>query len=115
MAKAGANGNGNSKPAVHVVLQGKGGVGKSFVSAILAQYFRCKQKAVQCFDTDPVNATLAQYKELKAEHVNVMKRGGINEKGFDTLVEKICRGEGMFVIDTGATTFIPLWNYILEN
>jgi len=26
--------------SVHLVLQGKGGVGKSFVSAILAQYFR---------------------------------------------------------------------------
>jgi hypothetical protein len=30
-------------------------------------------------------------------------------------VEAICRGEGAFVIDTGATTFVPMWNYILEN
>jgi adenylylsulfate kinase-like enzyme len=115
MAKAVPNGNGNAKPTVHLVLQGKGGVGKSFVAAILAQYFRAKQKPVHCFDTDPVNATLAQYDELSAEHLNVLRRGAINEKEFDSLVEKICLGDGFFVVDTGATTFVPLWNYILEN
>jgi len=115
MAKSLPNGNANEKPAVHLVLQGKGGVGKSFVSSILVQYFREKQRTVHCFDTDPVNATLAQYQELSAEHLNVLRRGAINEKEFDTLVEKICRGEGCFVVDTGATTFVPLWNYMLEN
>lgn len=115
MGKALVSGNGNGKPTVHLVLQGKGGVGKSMVSSILAQYFRDKQKAVHCFDTDPVNATLAQYTELNAEHVNVLRRGAINEKEFDTLVEKVCRSEGTIVIDTGATTFVPMWNYILEN
>jgi Mrp family chromosome partitioning ATPase len=41
------NGNGASA-SVHLVLQGKGGVGKSFVAAILAQYFRTKSVLVQC-------------------------------------------------------------------
>lgn len=115
MGKTALNGNGNARTTVHLILQGKGGVGKSFVSSILAQYFKDKQKAVHCFDTDPVNATLAQYAELNAEHVNVLKRGAINEKEFDTIVEKVCREEGIYVIDTGATTFVPMWNYILEN
>ena len=115
MGKAAANGNGSGRTMVHLILQGKGGVGKSFVSSILAQYYREKQKAVHCFDTDPINATLAQYAELGAEHLNVLKRGVINEKEFDTIVETVCRGEGVFVIDTGATTFVPMWNYILEN
>src|SRR5437016_2702083 len=98
MAKAVANGNGSARAAVHLILQGKGGVGKSFVSSILAQYFRDKAKTVQCFDADPVNATLAQYTELNAEHVNVLKRGTINEKEFDRVVEKVCRGEGVFIV-----------------
>ncbi|HLH30414.1 MAG TPA: conjugal transfer protein TraL [Terriglobia bacterium] len=115
MGKAASNGNTNGRPAVHLVLQGKGGVGKSFVSSILAQYFRERQQTVHCIDTDPVNATLAQYPELSAEHLNVLRRGAINEREFDSLVEKICREDGLFVIDTGATTFVPLWNYILEN
>jgi hypothetical protein len=70
---------------------------------------------VYCFDTDPVNATFAQYRSLKAEHINVIHRGSLNEKRFDALVERLCQVNGVSVIDTGATTFIPLWNYILEN
>ena len=93
--------------SVHLVLQGKGGVGKSFVSAILAQYFRTKSAPVHCLDTDPVNATFAQYRVLEAEHLKVLKRGTINEKQFDVFVEKVCHGDGVFIVDTGATTFVP--------
>jgi hypothetical protein len=114
MGKSG-NGTGTERPRAHLVLQGKGGVGKSFVSSILAQYFRDKERPVRCFDTDPINATFAQYGELNAEHLSVLRRGAINERAFDSIVEEICRGEGTFVIDTGATTFVPMWNYILEN
>jgi len=101
--------------AVHIVLQGKGGVGKSFVSSILGQYFRSKRANLYCFDTDPVNPTFAQYKALGAEHLQIVQRGVIHEKQFDELVAKICAYEGTFVVDTGATTFLPIWNYILEN
>jgi MinD-like ATPase involved in chromosome partitioning or flagellar assembly len=52
---------------VHLVLQGKGGVGKSFVSAVLGQYFHARKGALHCFDTDPVNATFAQY-HLNSAH-----------------------------------------------
>jgi hypothetical protein len=107
-----SNGPGSS---VHIVLQGKGGVGKSFVSAILAQYFRTKAAPVHCLDTDPVNATFAQYQALEAEHLKLLRRGTVNEKQFDRLVQAACQGEGVFVVDTGATTFVPLWSYILEN
>ncbi len=107
--------NSETQASVHVVLQGKGGVGKSFVPAILAQYFRTKPAPVHCLDTDPVNATFAQYRLLEAEHLKVLRRGTVNEKQFDVLVEKVCHGAGVFIVDTGATTFVPLWNYILEN
>ena len=100
---------------VHLILQGKGGVGKSLISAILGQYFQSKKITPHCFDTDPVNATFAQYQALQAEHINVLRRGAINDKRFDELFEKICQIEGVCVVDTGATTFVPLWNYILEN
>src|ERR1700680_519175 len=106
----------NGTPAsVHMVLQGKGGVGKSFISAILAQYFLTKSAPVHCLDTDPVNATFAQYRLLQAEHLKVLRRGTVNEKQFDALVGKVCHGDGVYIVDTGATTFVPLWNYILED
>jgi hypothetical protein len=108
--------NGKAKShVVHVVLQGKGGVGKSFVAAILGQYLRSKKATLHCFDTDPVNATFAQYKSLAAEHLNVLRRGAIYDKRFDELIEKLCKVEGTCIVDTGATTFVPIWNYILEN
>jgi hypothetical protein len=100
---------------VHMVLQGKGGVGKSLISAILSQYFQHRKIAPHCFDTDPVNATFAQYRALGAEHINVLQRGAIHDKRFDELFEKICGLEGVCIVDTGATTFVPLWNYVLEN
>jgi hypothetical protein len=100
---------------VHLILQGKGGVGKSLISAILGQYFQSRKITPHCFDTDPVNATFAQYQALQAEHINVLRRGAINDKRFDELFEKICQIEGVCIVDTGATTFVPLWNYILEN
>jgi hypothetical protein len=67
------------------------------------------------FDTDPVNATLTQFKDLNAEHLNVLKAGGINEKQFDALVERVCSREGIYIVDTGATTFVPRWHYMLEH
>jgi hypothetical protein len=108
----------NQKPKlnqVHFILQGKGGVGKSLVSAVLAQYFRHRKIIPHCFDTDPVNATFAQYQALAAEHLNVLRRGAIHDKRFDDLIEKLCQLDGISIVDTGATTFVPLWNYILEN
>jgi CobQ/CobB/MinD/ParA nucleotide binding domain len=99
-----------------VVLQAKGGVGKSYVASIVAQYYRTRQRPVRCFDTDPGNATLAQYKALDVEHVSDLIQGGvINQKRFDPLIEKLLNGDGASIVDTGASTFLPFWNYVLEN
>jgi CobQ/CobB/MinD/ParA nucleotide binding domain len=104
------------RPLVHVILQAKGGVGKSYVAAIVAQYYRNHQYAVRCFDTDPGNATLTQYKGLDVEHIGDLIQGGvINQKRFDPLVEKLLNGDGISIVDTGASTFLPFWNYVLEN
>lgn len=52
---------------IHMFLTGKGGVGKSFCSAMLMQYIMDsgRQNPV-CIDTDPVNATLYAYKAFNA-------------------------------------------------
>jgi len=98
------------EPTVQVVLQAKGGVGKSYVAAILAQYYSTRQWKVRRF------ATLAQYKALAVEHMGDLIQGGIiNQKRFDPLIEKLLNGEGAVIADTGASTFLPFWNYVLEN
>ncbi len=101
--------------AVHIILQGKGGVGKSFVSAILAQYFNSVGANVKCIDTDPVNQTLMNYKALDAQHVKLLEGSKIDERNFDALMEQLLSEDGIFVVDNGASSFVPLSNYLIEN
>ena len=103
------------KGIIHLSLQGKGGVGKSLVASIVAQYYGYRGAEVQCIDTDPVNQTLSQYRALKAQHLKLLTNGNVDQRGFDQLMERLLTEEGVFVVDSGASTFIPLWSYILEN
>jgi P-type conjugative transfer protein TrbG len=66
-----ANGTNGIEPtgAIHLTLQGKGGVGKSLVASVLAQYLKEQGKDVRCIDTDPVNRTFAQYSALGADRL----------------------------------------------
>lgn len=101
---------------VHFVLQGKGGIGKSFVSTLLAQYFAGEGAELICFDTDQENTTFAHYKALNVSHVAVMDESRVvDAKKFDALMEDLLTKEGTFVIDTGANTFSNLLAYIVEN
>lgn len=102
--------------AVHFILQGKGGVGKSFVSAILAQYLG-QSGTVNCIDTDPVNQTLTGYSALNTKAINITNPDTkkIDERKFDTLMESLLSEDINFVIDNGSSSFISLSNYLIEN
>lgn len=101
---------------VHFILQGKGGIGKSFVAIMLAQYFKKKGANMKAFDTDQENTTFAHYKALGAQHIPVMNESRtIDAKRFDSLMEKLLTENGTFVIDNGANTFSPLLAYMIEN
>ena len=103
--------------AIHLTLQGKGGVGKSLVASVLAQYLRERGKDVRCVDTDPVNRTFAQYSALGADRLNLRdEHNRIEQRAFDSLIERFLTEDGAtFVVDNGASTFLPLWHYLLEN
>ena len=109
------NGNASAANTIHLSLQGKGGVGKSLVASILAQYLISRGAEVRCIDTDPVNRTLTQYKRLDAQPLKLLREGGVDPRGFDALMDNILTTEATFMIDNGASTFIPLWNYVIEN
>ncbi len=103
-----------------MVLQGKGGVGKSLVASALMQYLGTLlgSDRVQGVDTDPNNQTLAGYAALKARHLPVLAphTSRVDESSFDELVRWIVDAPGVhFVVDTGGTSFLPLTNYLLEN
>jgi cellulose biosynthesis protein BcsQ len=104
------------KSSVHFTLQGKGGVGKSLVSALLAQFFQSIDGCtVKCVDTDPVNQTLTSYKALGAQHIQLLSGSKIDERNLDQLMERLMTEDGIFVVDNGASSFVPLSNYLIEN
>lgn len=100
---------------VHLVLQGKGGVGKSMIAAVIAQYKANKGQSPLCVDTDPVNATFAGYKSLNAQRLQILKDDEISTRSFDTLIEMIATSEDDVIIDNGASSFVPLTHYLISN
>ncbi|MBR5941471.1 MAG: conjugal transfer protein TraL [Neisseriaceae bacterium] len=103
---------------VHFIVQGKGGVGKSLIASMLAQYLTdFSGSKVFCFDTDPVNPTFSRYQALNVETINILNEtNDINRREFDVLVERLLSDDnGIAVVDNGAATFIPLMSYFMEN
>jgi hypothetical protein len=100
---------------IHMILQGKGGVGKSVIAALLAQYIAGNGKKPICIDTDPVNATFHGYKELNVRRLHIMEGDEINPRHFDALVELIGPTTDDAIIDNGASSFVPLSHYLISN
>ena len=100
---------------IHMVLQGKGGVGKSMIAAVIAQYKAGNGQKPICIDTDPVNATFEGYKALGVRRLNIMDGDEINTRNFDALVEQIATAEADVIIDNGASSFVPLSHYLISN
>ena len=100
---------------IHMILQGKGGVGKSFIASTLAQHKQAKGKKLICVDTDPVNATFHGFKKLNVRKINVMSGDEIDPRKFDDLIELIAQSETDVIIDNGASTFVPMSHYLISN
>lgn len=100
---------------IHIILQGKGGVGKSLIAAVLAQYKASTGQNPLCIDTDPVNATFNGFKALNVKRLQIMEGDEINSRKFDDLVELIASATDDVIIDNGASSFVPLSHYLLSN
>lgn len=100
---------------VHFTLQAKGGVGKSVVASIVAQYLLAHDEPVEVIDSDPSNATLFGYKALSVQRLDLMDGTVLNEGKFDSLIMRILSEDTNFVVDNGASSFIALNNYLIEN
>lgn len=101
---------------IHMVLQGKGGVGKSFVAALMAQYLQDLGHKPVCIDTDPVNATFAGYAAFAVHAIDLMDGRDIDPRRFDLLIERIAataEGEHI-IIDNGASSFLALADYMIS-
>ena len=118
MSKNNSNINGagqNVQPTIHLVLQGKGGVGKSVVASWLAEFLMKRGQPVRCIDGDPVNRSFGQYKAFSAEKLDLVNADGVLDRTrYDCLVEKFLAEDAVFVLDNGATAFLPFWSYLVE-
>ena len=101
--------------SAHFVLQGKGGVGKSFVASLIAQYLADQGRLQGCFDTDPVNGSLQTIPALAAEPVELLTKNVLNVKGVDHLIQSIVTAKLDVVVDNGAASFLSLSRYLVEN
>lgn len=120
MGKNNGNSNGTgsaaaTQPTVHLVLQGKGGIGKSVVASWLTEFLTTRGQKVCAIDADPVNRSLGQYRALGAEKLDLMNQDGLIERSrFDHLLDRFATEDTTFVVDSGATAFLPFWTYIVE-
>lgn len=109
---------------LHMFMQAKGGVGKSFCACMLAQYLRNKGSALTVYDSDPSNASLCAFSGLRAVYVDVLQ----NEQtvavgGLDRMVEfldpvvlsSIPDQVYNVILDIGASNFIPTVSYLTQN
>ena len=103
-------------PTVHLVLQGKGGIGKSVVAGWLAEFLMARRQPLRCIDGDPVNRSLSQYTALPVEKLDLLNQEGLLLRArYDWLVGRFLNEEAVFVVDNGATAFLPFWTYIVES
>ena len=100
---------------VHIILQGKGGVGKSMVAACLAQYKRSLGEKPLCIDTDPVNSTFEGYAALDVKRLHILSGDEIDTRNFDQLIEMINESTEDVIIDNGASSFVALSHYLISN
>ena len=101
--------------AAHFILQGKGGVGKSLVANLLAQYLVDQKRLESCFDADPVNGSLQTIPALKAQPVALLAGDALNVQAVDRLMDDIVKAKADIVVDNGAASFLPFSRYLIEN
>jgi len=102
---------------LYVTIQGKGGIGKSFVSLLFAQYLQDKKTPVSLIDTDSVNPTLSQFKALAVRHLQLSHEHVIDPRALDALIAHVqnAPNDANVIVDVGSSGFETLMAYEAEN
>lgn len=100
---------------IHIPLQGKGGVGKSFISILMAQKMVEDGKTPLCIDLDPASPTFSAYKALDVKRFDIMNGEEIAPLKIDPVIEIIAASDNDVIVDCGTSSFISLANYIINT
>lgn len=101
------------KNIIHVVIQSKGGTGKTYVASLLASFFQrhAAKLDLYCFDLDSNSKSFAAFKAFNAMQYS---EAGVNEDGevvinsesfnkaFNPMLEDEFENDSIVVMDTGA-------------
>lgn len=118
MSKQNVKNETNINNTVHLVLQGKGGAGKSITAYLLSQYISDKTEGnFLAFDTDPNNKTLSSYKSLNVKPIELInpRTEMIDQSKFDVLIENILSQDIPSIVDTGSGEFLNIVNYMQSS
>lgn len=99
---------------IHIVLAAKGGIGKTYVSSLFAQYATRQSRAMKVLDLDQSNAMLARIPSLNAEKVELLSDSRFDSTKMDALVKRMVTEPGPYVLDVGASTFQDVWRYFVK-
>jgi len=104
---------------LHFTLGDKGGIGKSFVAALMAQYLIDTFVGVKpiCIDMDMKNKTLSRYSELDVQLIDVRTEGDIDRSKFDILINRIDRAaeDDVIIVDVGGNVYVSMTDYMRVN
>src|SRR5574337_66672 len=102
--------------AIHLVMQSKGGVGKTVVASLLAQALKEEGKQVRCLDLDSLNPSFAAISGIGAERVDLLGDDGATDvESMNACFSGLLTSDVTTVIDTGASSFAPLSEYLIST
>lgn len=115
----------NLRNTIHIVVQAKGGTGKTFVATTLASFFQrhAQELDMYCFDIDSNRKSFSSFKSFNVAQFSEVSVNGNGEVvidptafngAFNPMLESI-QSDAVVVIDTGAgSSFWSLIQYIRD-
>ena len=95
---------------IHLIGGEKGGVGKSVIARLLAQYLIDKNHAFRIFDADLSHGAMMRYYTSYSELVDIRRFDNI-----DQIVEKALESNETIILDLAAQTSRPLKQWVDET
>ncbi|MGD9639406.1 MAG: hypothetical protein AB7U85_10210 [Alphaproteobacteria bacterium] len=99
---------------IHIFSHTKGGVGKTYIAYLLAQYYASKKLDTIIIDADPVNESLFGFKGLNVKALNLMENHKIDMEKLKLLFENLPNADKM-IIDIGMSLVLPFYKYMAEG
>ena len=100
---------------LHVVLQGKDGIGKTVVALLLSQRIEETGRPVVLVDADAVHASLSRLAATRPERLSLVAGDTTGTRALDRCIDKLPPEDADIVVDTGAAGFMPLGRYLVGN